>query len=555
MKKKNIIQAFLTLLVISVTVLVATTQTLPPKALPANAAISEFSAQRAIQHIQVLAQETRTFGEPGFEAARNYVINELKKLGLNSDTQHTKVTIPDDLLLELGPEIPPSMEVENLLTRIDGSSSQETVLLLSHLDSLGGPGASDDASGVAILLETARALLSGPPLRNTVILLFTAPEEYGAHGAVAFIREHPWAKNVKLVINLDAGGLSGPSELTNISPRNGWLVHSLAAGDPYAFGNSGYSEGKSEFTPFKFYGYSGYAFDFSRDFRVHTLFDNVENLNPPSIQQQGYHALFLTRYFGNLDSLQDPKEADLIFFSFLRMGLVYYPTSWVLPILLLVIIVFGCVVFLGFRRKYLTVSGIGQGALALVVPLIVAPLVVQLLWITITHTAPKFTWIYNGHPANASLLTLIFASVTIALVAAWYVLIPRIKKVSWPDLTIGALLLALIAGVVSTITSPKSSYSLTWSLLFSLLAAGFWFLKIQKENPESISMTAVLGLLLSAVMAISLILPGLYMSFTAAQVNKFTEPVVSLVLLLGLLVPQMLIITRLLRRQLPSTGR
>jgi hypothetical protein len=548
MNKKNIIQAILTLLVISVTVFVAIIRTLPPKPLPADTTVSEFSAQRAIKHIRVLAQEKRSLGESGFEAARNYVISELKKLGLNSEIQKTKITIPDDLLLELGPGIPPTLEVENLLARIAGSRTQDAVLLLAHLDSLVGPGASDDASGVAIILETVRALLSGSPLRNTVILLFTAPEEYGAHGAVAFIREHPWAKDVKLVINLDAGGLSGPSELTNISPRNGWLVRSLAAADPYAFGNSGYSAGKSEFTPFKFYGYSGYAFDFSRDFRVHTLFDNVGNLNPPSIQQQGYHALFLTRYFGNLDSLQDPHEADLIFFSVLRFWLVYYPAIWVFPILLLGIIVFGGVMFLGFRRKYLTVSGIGQGALAFVIPMIVSPLVVQLLWIIVSLVAPKFTENYNGHPANASLLSLIFASVATVLFAAWYVLIPRIKKVSWPNLTMGAFLIALIAGVGSTITSPKSSYALTWSLLFSLLAAGYWFLRIQKENPESISMIVVLMLTVSAVISISLILPGLYMSFTAAQVNKFTEPVVSLVLLLGLLVPQSLVITRLLRR-------
>ena len=52
------------------------------------------------------------------------------------------------------------------------------VALVAHFDSdPTTPGANDDAAGVAAILETARVLLSGPPLRNDVILLFTDGEE------------------------------------------------------------------------------------------------------------------------------------------------------------------------------------------------------------------------------------------------------------------------------------------------------------------------------------------------------------------------------------------
>jgi hypothetical protein len=45
-------------------------------------------------------------------------------------------------------------------------------MLVAHYDSVPrGPGASDDGHGVAVLLETLRALKSAAPLRNDVIFL------------------------------------------------------------------------------------------------------------------------------------------------------------------------------------------------------------------------------------------------------------------------------------------------------------------------------------------------------------------------------------------------
>ena len=52
-------------------------------------------------------------------------------------------------------------------------------------------GAADDGSGVAALLETARALRAGPPPRNDVIFLFTDGEERGLLGSQAFLARGP----------------------------------------------------------------------------------------------------------------------------------------------------------------------------------------------------------------------------------------------------------------------------------------------------------------------------------------------------------------------------
>jgi len=168
MKENNkfIIQAIVFFIALSIAVFVVIDQTLPPNPLPASAPATEFSAERAIEHIKVIAQEPRISGSQGYKNARDYVMSELTALGLNPEIQRTTVTVPADLLATLGrspnlPDLPPD-EVENVIALIEGTESQDATLLVVHLDSRDGPGATDNGSGVATLIETARALQAGP---------------------------------------------------------------------------------------------------------------------------------------------------------------------------------------------------------------------------------------------------------------------------------------------------------------------------------------------------------------------------------------------------------
>jgi hypothetical protein len=543
-RRNTLVQSVIVFLVIAAAVVAAVNQTMPPKALPASAAASEFSAGRAIEHIKIIAQTPRIVGQPGFELARDYVMDGLRALGLGPEIQKTSITLPDPLLQYLGWNVEPTQNVENIFARMVGSQSPDAILLVAHLDSKIGPGASDDANGSAVLMETARALRAGPPLRNTVIFLFTAPEETGAQGAVAFILQHPWIKNVKLVINIDAGGFNGPSELTNTSPNYGWLIRELSKADPYAFGTTSSNGGSaSDFNAFKFYGFSGYAFDYARDRRIHTSFDSIENLNPASIQHQGYHALYLTRYFGNLASLQDPKDPDPIYFNILRLGLVYYPKTWVIPIMLMCLLVFTSVMVTGFRRKQLTLVGLSLGALIFAVSAITAPAIVRLLWAVLSNSVPRYELTYYGHAVNEPLLLALFASVVIAVTSFWYALHQKIWKLSLPDLTMGALSLLTIAMIFYSINSPDSSYGISWSLLCSLLPISYWFFSM-KNKDHHFTLLQIVLFLLSAIVAIALLVPDIYMSFTGSDTNDLFMPMLVLVVVYGLGIPVMQIITK-----------
>ena len=86
------------------------------------------------------------------------------------------------------------MNVVGFLQGRDPELNQECVVLGAHLDHLGKigrmifPGANDNASGVAVVLEVAEAFVESQirPRRSVVFIAFTG-EEIGLVGARHFI--------------------------------------------------------------------------------------------------------------------------------------------------------------------------------------------------------------------------------------------------------------------------------------------------------------------------------------------------------------------------------
>jgi len=87
------------------------------------------------------------------------------------------------------------------------------VLLCSHLDSVvGSPGANDDASGIAVLLEAARSL-GESAIRGCVGFAFFGGEEAHYKGSEAFIRARPnELDSLRAVISLDQVGVGAGSQ-------------------------------------------------------------------------------------------------------------------------------------------------------------------------------------------------------------------------------------------------------------------------------------------------------------------------------------------------------
>jgi hypothetical protein len=99
----------------------------------------------------------------------------------------------------------------------------QTIVLTAHYDHLGAmgsqtyfPGANDNASGVAMILELAKYFKENPLDYNVMIIAF-AGEEAGLLGSEYFAR-YPWLdlKNIKFLVNLDIMG-SGEEGITVVN--------------------------------------------------------------------------------------------------------------------------------------------------------------------------------------------------------------------------------------------------------------------------------------------------------------------------------------------------
>jgi len=91
----------------------------------------------------------------------------------------------------------------------DGSS-EEVIMLMAHLDSVGKnfAGADDNASGVAVMLEVAR-VLKNHPTKKTIRFFATNGEESGLLGAEHYadaLKRSGAIKKLSLVINMDMVG-------------------------------------------------------------------------------------------------------------------------------------------------------------------------------------------------------------------------------------------------------------------------------------------------------------------------------------------------------------
>jgi hypothetical protein len=118
-------------------------------------------------------------------------------------------------------------DLENLWAVAAGQSN-DAIVLLAHRDDTGtGPGANDDASGTAALIELARSFAQPDTIgaqrvrsAHTLVFLSTDGGNYGGLGAERFVERLPF--HVVATIDLDAIAGSGPPRvvITGDAPRS-----------------------------------------------------------------------------------------------------------------------------------------------------------------------------------------------------------------------------------------------------------------------------------------------------------------------------------------------
>lgn len=342
----------------------------PPAALPADAPAPLFAAGRAFTHIEAITVAPRPVGSSANADARAYLLAELARLGIETQVQSTASTVVSSMP---GGAIVTSGDLQNVIGRIRGSGAGAAIALIAHYDSVKTtPGAFDNATGVAALLETARALRAGPQLRNDVILLFTDAEEVGRLGAIAFAEQHPWAQDIALALNVDAAGTSGPVVLFQTSAGNSALIAEYAAVAPNPVTSSLLPSvyrllpNDTDLTPFLRRGVAGMNFAFAANNPgYHADSDTADRLDPRSVQHQGANLLALTRAFGDRD-LSALAGDEAIFFTLPGLGVVRYSQAWALPLLLVAALGVLGGIGLGLRRRTLQFGRLMLGVVLLI---------------------------------------------------------------------------------------------------------------------------------------------------------------------------------------------
>ncbi|HAV53492.1 MAG TPA: peptidase M28, partial [Aequorivita sp.] len=282
-----------------------------------TAPASDFSVDRALRPLSEISKKPHYLGSEGHEEVRRILISELRKLGLEPHIQKG---------FSLNPESKTLDKPINIVARLKGSEDGKALLLLSHYDSALVPsfGASDAGSGVVTILESVRAYLASRQLpKNDIIILFSDAEEIGLDGAKLFVNEHPWAKNVGLVLNFEARGSSGPSNMIlETNGGNAKLVKEFIAANPdFPVASSlMYSVYKmlpndTDSTIFREDGdIPSFFFAFiDSHFNYHTANDTFYNLSRNSLAHQGSYLLPLLHYFADADLSNLKAETDDVY--------------------------------------------------------------------------------------------------------------------------------------------------------------------------------------------------------------------------------------------------
>ncbi len=506
----------------------------PPRP-AADAPPNAFSATRAVTHVASLAQRPHPMGSDEQARVRDFLEAELKKLGLTPEHQReTAMRVRGDATRPRGAIL--AGLVHNLMVRIPGRASTGVVLLASHYDSVpAGPGAADDAAAVSAVIETLRALKSSLPLRNDIVALFTDGEEDGLLGAEAFVSRHPWAREVRVVLNFEARGNRGPVHLFQTTAGNAKVVRVWASAVPRADGTSlAYEVYKrlpndTDFTEFLRLNAVGLNFAFIRNAEsYHTPADSADNLDRWSLQGHGEVALSLARRFGDASlDLSEWRGGDAVYFSMPGGYVTHYRTMWAIPaaILAFLLWVWGFV-----RARRLGGASVGGLVIAFVLEAGVMTGLGWAAWRVPGWLDAVQDWVsLLSSPSTSQAHALAVASLTMAAWMACY-LGARLRMAAHTLALAGSLLLILAAGALGYLL-PGASYLPLWPAVAAVLSAAILPVPKGDRGPGG---GATLGLMLTALPIVGLLVPTISMLVSALALTP--EGTAGLVALTGVAV-------------------
>jgi hypothetical protein len=470
----------------------------------AHAPAAVFSAERTRPAVALLAQAPRPAGSEANRRARDYIVERLRAMDVETEVQSAYA--------QQESRLPGASEVNaglahNIVARIPGRAKRPALLIAAHYDG-------DNATPAAAMLETLRALRHGAPLANDVIFLFADAERAGSLGARAFAQQHRWAPRVGLVLQFDGAANGGPLMLTGTRGGDGRLVAGWSAAAPQAQGSSALNllasraPGVRQGAPLDALGAAGMRFATIESAPGHQAAD-------AAMQHTGDTMLALTRHFGSTP-LRAIAAPDRLYFDLPLAGMVHYASAYVWPLTRLVCLMVLIACCIAVKRSGVPAARLTTGATAFFALTAALALAASAVW-------------SGAGAAHDSWLLLAF----IALGAAVFIECQRLllKAIGIPAALLGALLVMLVVLVGVSWKLPQLSYLLAWPMVFALLAYG----AVQAPPLAALSGGARLAILAAGgAPAVLLFAPLLRQMTTLFAFQRSLVLIVALALMLGL---------------------
>ena len=411
------------------------------------------SVDLALEHVSFIAQEPHVMGTPEIERVREYLIETLTGVGLEPET--LTVETPDYFGAPGG-----TVDVTDVLVRIPGSGDGEAILFMAHYDTVPStPGANDNSTAIAALLEVGRVLASEPTPPNDVILLFTDGEEPTPRfGAWGFAEYHPWFADVALAVNFEGIGVAGPTMLVEMSGPKDELIFRLTNAVPELVAFSFMTQtadliggAATDFDVFRDAGVPGYNFTYMRGTSIyHTPRDTVNVVNVNGLAQDISLSLGIARNFGPLELANATNDA--VFFTVPFGFVVRYSTTGAIVSLAAALLLLVGALWSRVRRRGTSVrrllSGLGLVLLGALGALVVATVV----WVGLVNLRSDMG-VVEGYAYLAALVGLTGG--------AWY-LVERRSAINGSDAGGGLLITWLVLAVVAGAFLPAFGYLLVW---------------------------------------------------------------------------------------------
>lgn len=308
------------------------------------------SLNMMLSHLKILSQRMHVAGSAAQGEVHQYLVSQIQEMGYQPivesysltpyqiyEIEKTHRNHQDDVYDEAEirdyadmPEGKETLDLKNVLVRLDAPGTDRGVLIMAHYDSVKfGPGASDDLISVTALMESLRNL-SGKELKNDLYFLFTDGEEQGLLGAACFVDAHPELKDrLAFVVNIESRGQRGALLMFETTQNNLGLMDVYNQGVPqkvsFSIATAVYQmmSNDTDLSEFMLAGYPGLNFACIEGAEVyHTENDTFEGIDRNTAYHYLNTATQFTEYLATAELPDVTSTQDAVFFPLTSGNLV-----------------------------------------------------------------------------------------------------------------------------------------------------------------------------------------------------------------------------------------